>query len=176
MDFRPPAQAAPSFLDPSVGRDAPHLTGSIRPQDLGMGLEWDSGYLAVEDGPTGVQIDPYTSQMLETPDVTEGFGLYDALGSAMGGLEALPSQPSAVGSYAKRSSSSAAQNSSRAARNGREQQRAQKISDMIDQLKVRFIETGTWRWDWWEVVVHEWKALEMALEMARTSWGYMVAG
>lgn len=136
MDFGSPGQGSTSFLDPGIGVEPSELVGSIAAPDLGVSLDWESACFSVDDV-TNMQLDPYPAPapILGYSDVGDGLGLYGALGPVFGGFDGLPTPPVGTRQSGKRSST-AAQNSSRAARNGREQQRAQKISDMIDKLKV----------------------------------------
>lgn len=103
------------------------------------GLEWDAG--ACVDVRNTAPAVATTSPFGAFPLQTMGYPSFTGLGTAaaaIGGVEA-PQQQLTMQSGIKSADSllMMAQKTTRAARNGREQQRAQKISDVIDKLKVK---------------------------------------
>lgn len=133
MDFGGAGQDDPNFFDSAMAEDISTL------QTLpALDVDW-SGEMC-SDGNSEPAGSPFTSfpahtvgypQAGEDVGIGPGFGALGAsgLGAPNSGLDVQPDNLLSM-----------AQTSTRAARNGREQQRAQKISDVIDKLKVK---------DWW---------------------------
>lgn len=138
MDFGPPNQGTPSFYDPAVAAEMSALASAITPKTAD--LDWDAGSCVdvSNAAPAAAAASPFVAFPVQTmgyPQFT-GLGAAATAAAAIGGVEApLPMQ---TGINGNDSLLVMAQKTTRAARNGREQQRAQKISDVIDKLKVRF--------------------------------------
>lgn len=147
MEFGAAGQISPNFFDPRVSGDLSNL------HSLGLSnMDWEGleGFNAASNQqqeavlPPPYGAFPIPAQAMEGyPHGHGGDFRYGAIGAA-GGMG-----DTVIGGGAQRMAGSrpdtdldsllaVAQSSTRAARNGREQQRAQKISDVIDKLKVCF--------------------------------------
>lgn len=131
MDFRDTRQDSLGFLDLDIASEIANLETTTNTLEMGWGLN-NGGGVDAQGGPAAPRILSHNPGGYQSVNGTfGGFGSLDA--SALRGLETWKTSPSA----STQSMLTLAQNSSRAARNGREQQRAQKISEFIDKLKVR---------------------------------------
>lgn len=137
MDFGQPGQGAPKIFDAGVAADMSALASAMTPEP--SGLEWDAGSCVDirNTAPAVATASPFGAFPLQTMGYPSFTGLGTAA-AAMGGVEAPKQQlPVQSGINSADSLLMMAQKTTRAARNGREQQRAQKISDVIDKLKVK---------------------------------------
>lgn len=131
MEFRDTGPDSLNFLDLDIASEIANLETTTRTLEMGWGINKGSGVDA-QGGPAAPRIVGHNPGGYQPVGGTfGGFGSLDA--SALRGLETWKTSPNAN----TQNMLTLAQNSSRAARNGREQQRAQKISEFIDKLKVR---------------------------------------
>lgn len=127
IDFGGSGQSDANFFDPGVATEMSTLQNMPR-----LNVNWDGGCVGANGQPGGSQFSDFADQAIGYPHIV-GDLAYGAIGAAgLGGLDALKSGLTANSN----SLLTMAHNSTRAAKNGREQQRAQKISDVIDKLKV----------------------------------------
>ena len=143
MDFDTTGQGGLNLFDPEMAVDMTSLHTPL-PTLPGTNVDWDGGFEELTNQPAGPPGSMYPAPTtMAYPHVGGDIGLGGLCAPGPGAFEALAG---AIGGGSSSSSSNIcekpegmlaiAHNSTRAARNGREQQRAQKISDVIDKLKA----------------------------------------
>lgn len=131
MDFGGTGPSCPTFFDPAVLAEM----SATMPR---FGTEWDA---ANSGQPSSSTFNAFNStQALPYPHIGGDLG-FAGFGAASG-IVGIDAPKSVLGGSPSTGLLAIAQSSTRAARNGREQQRAQRISDIIDRLKVRRVANG----------------------------------
>ena len=137
MDFKNSGQDNASFLNLGVTAEISNFETASHT----MKTDWDrlGGGVGTLGRPAASAIPVHNVIGYPPADPSGPYGEFGPLNAAaLRGLEARKNGPNGFNASTQ-SMLAFAPSSSRAARNGREQQRAQKISDFIDKLKVRLV-------------------------------------
>ena len=147
MEFGNTGQGGLNIFDPEMAVEMTSLQTPLQALPR-MNVDWDGGFaeLTNQPGDPPGSVYPAPAAMAH-PHVggeigfgglcAPGPGAFDALAGSIGGSSSSSNSSNNIG-VKPEGMLAIAHNSTRAARNGREQQRAQKISDVIDKLKASY--------------------------------------